>query len=180
MRYIYLLLSLLVALPASAQNATPATVATEVVGDWTGALALPGGQSLRLAFHVSRTADGGLSATMDSPDQGAFRIPAEVSLQGGRLLLNVPSARGRFEGALRADGKLAGSWVQGGSLPLELERGNAPDAPARPQEPRPPLPYRSEEVRYRNAAAGIELAGTLTTPQGNGPFPAVVLISGSG
>jgi fermentation-respiration switch protein FrsA (DUF1100 family) len=57
-----------------------------------------------------------------------------------------------------------------------------PDTPAavRPQDPRPPFPYRSEEVRYSNERGGIELAGTLTLPAGSGPYPAVLLISGSG
>jgi pimeloyl-ACP methyl ester carboxylesterase len=36
------------------------------------------------------------------------------------------------------------------------------------------------EVTYRNDAAGITLSGTLTAPSGAGPFPAVILISGSG
>jgi predicted acyl esterase len=44
-----------------------------------------------------------------------------------------------------------------------------------------PLPYRAEEVTFTNpAAAGVRLAGTLTLPKGPGPFPAVVLINGSG
>jgi len=53
-------------------------------------------------------------------------------------------------------------------------------APARPQEPLPPFPYRLEEVRYPNERAAITLAGTLTLPDGPGPFPAVALVSGSG
>ena len=40
----------------------------EVTGDWNGALKV-GGMQLRLVFHVNKT-DKGLSATMDSPDQG--------------------------------------------------------------------------------------------------------------
>jgi uncharacterized protein len=44
-----------------------------------------------------------------------------------------------------------------------------------------PLPYREELVAFDNsAAAGVRLAGTLTLPPGAGPFPGVVLISGSG
>jgi pimeloyl-ACP methyl ester carboxylesterase len=39
-------------------------------------------------------------------------------------------------------------------------------------------PYRQEEVSVTNGA--ITLAGTLTIPQGTGPFPAVVLLTGSG
>lgn len=48
----------------------------------------------------------------------------------------------------------------------------------RPQEPRPPFPYRSEEVSYRSGDIG--LAGTLTMPEGDGPFTAVLLLTGSG
>jgi hypothetical protein len=52
--------------------------------------------------------------------------------------------------------------------------------PARPQTPRPPYPYREEQVTYESLAPGIKLAGTLTLPPGTGRFPAVVVISGSG
>ena len=50
----------------------------------------------------------------------------------------------------------------------------------RPQTPKPPFPYKVESVTYRNRAADITLAGTVTEPNGAGPFPAVILISGSG
>ena len=50
----------------------------------------------------------------------------------------------------------------------------------RPQEPKPPFPYRSEEVTFKNNAAGIVLAGTLTLPEKDGRYPVAVLITGSG
>ena len=51
----------------------------------------------------------------------------------------------------------------------------------RAQEPKPPLPYESESVDYRNSrATDVHLAGTLTKPSTGGPFPAVLLISGAG
>src|SRR5690606_22363463 len=34
--------------------------------------------------------------------------------------------------------------------------------------------------KYKNEMAGVDLSGTLTIPEGNGPFPAVVLLTGSG
>jgi dienelactone hydrolase len=37
-----------------------------------------------------------------------------------------------------------------------------------------------QEIRFRNAAQGIELAGLLFVPRGDGPFPAAVIIHGSG
>ena len=36
------------------------------------------------------------------------------------------------------------------------------------------------EVSYQNKTGGVTLAGTLTEPEGPGPFPALILISGSG
>ncbi|MGH9881935.1 MAG: alpha/beta hydrolase family protein [Pyrinomonadaceae bacterium] len=50
----------------------------------------------------------------------------------------------------------------------------------RPQEPRPPYPYYAEEVVFENEKYGVRLAGTLTLPLSKGPFPAVVLCTGTG
>jgi len=50
----------------------------------------------------------------------------------------------------------------------------------RPQEPKPPFPYHEKEVSYDNKTAGITLSGTLTIPQGKGPFPTAIIISGMG
>ena len=51
----------------------------------------------------------------------------------------------------------------------------------RPQDPVRPYPYDEEEVSYPNPKAeGVTLAGTLTLPKGSGPYPAVLLITGSG
>lgn len=41
-----------------------------------------------------------------------------------------------------------------------------------------PVPYAEEEVTFENG--DVTLAGTLTLPEGEGPFPAVLLITGSG
>lgn len=58
----------------------------------------------------------------------------------------------------------------------------------RPQTPKPPFPYASHEVSFINAADKTQHGGTLTVPKGKGgkgqapagPFPAAVLITGSG
>lgn len=50
--------------------------------------------------------------------------------------------------------------------------------PPRPQEPKPPWPYKSEDVGYRSG--DLTIAGTLTLPEKSGPHPAVLLVSGSG
>ena len=51
---------------------------------------------------------------------------------------------------------------------------------SRPQNPKPPFPYDAIDVNYENRAGGVELAGTLDEPLGVGPFPAAILITGSG
>ncbi|NIK93331.1 alpha/beta hydrolase [Mangrovimonas sp. CR14] len=50
----------------------------------------------------------------------------------------------------------------------------------RPQEPKEPFDYVSENVVFENKVDHISLAGTLTYPKKGSNFPAVILISGSG
>jgi len=155
----------------------------EIVGSWLGTLTVPGAE-LRIVFHITEGEDGTLSATMDSPDQGANGIPvSEVVFAAGHLKLVSAAVNGEFEGDLAEDGsQIVGEWRQGGVvLPLTVSRTEEEvEGPPRPQEPETPLPYDSEEVVYPNTLGGNELAGTLTLPRSAGPHPAVVLISGSG
>lgn len=172
---------LLATVVAVAQAASPAAPGA-LRGTWEGVLALPGGQSLRIVFHV---ADDG-TTTLDSPDQGARGVPAQSSQDGSTVRFGVPAIGGRFEGVLSGDGRtVTGALSQGGAtLPLILTRTaeRVSDAgPNRPQTPQPPFPYASEEVVIDNPAApGVSLAATLTLPTGPGPHPAAILITGSG
>ena len=156
--------------------------AADLVGRWEGALSV-GGASLPIVIRVSEAASG-LVAVMDSPAQGVRDIGvADLGETGGVVRFLVPAAAGRFEGRRSEDGATwTGAWSQGGAtLPLILTRSAATaeaTAPSRPQTPVPPFPYRAEEVSFENGP--VTLAGTLTLPQGEGPFPAVVLITGSG
>ncbi len=153
-----------------------------IVGVWQGALKISG-MELRVVFKISKQPDGTLTATMDSPDQGAKDIPVDVvTFQAGHVSLEVKSAMGLYEGDLQLDREtLEGQWKQGGmSLPLVMKRTTEVPEIKRPQEPKPPYPYMEEEVAYENKKAGIKLAGTLTFPKSEQPLPAVLLISGSG
>jgi len=156
---------------------------SQVVGDWTGSLELPGGATLELSFHLRAEEGGGLGATLDVPAQGAMAVPmGELSFAADSLRIRAPALGASFEGVRTAPDTVEGEWSQGGAvLPLTLVRqAEEASGPARPQRPVPPFPYEVEEVRFPNPEAGIELAGTLTLPPGEGPWPAVVLISGSG
>lgn len=154
----------------------------DITGIWQGALSIQG-MELRIVIHISADSTGALTATMDSPDQGATGIAvSKVIFDGDSLRLEVAVVRGFFEGKFLADSlQFDGKWSQGGfSLPLKLAKIEKVPEIKRPQVPEKPYPYDEEEVLYKNEKADIELAGTLTTPKGDGSFPAVLLISGSG
>ncbi len=151
-------------------------------GAWQGLL-VAGEQKLRIALQVTTGADGVLGVSFFSLDQSPSPFPARnVKLEGASFSFDIPVVKGRYEGKLSEDKKtIHGTWTQGSGLPLDFKRGEKPLAAARPQEPKPPFPYRQENVRYSGApASGATLAGTLTKPEGAGPFPAVLLIPGSG
>jgi len=169
-------MSLLAASVVSAQAPAPS-----VAGSWEGSIDAMGTR-LRIGVAITRQPDGALTATMDSPDQGAYGLAlSDVTFAGGVLRFVLKAANGSFEGTLNAAGsEIAGTWTQAGALPLTLKKVDKLSRPNRPQEPKPPFPYRSEDVTVANAAANVTLAGTLTLPEGPGPFPAVVFITGSG
>jgi len=152
--------------------------AARMAGDWYGTL--DAGIKLPLIVHIK--ADG--ATLVDSPAQGAKDLPGKASLTDDKARIDLTVPLAAFEGQLSADGKtLTGHWLQGGGkLPLTLSK-DVPvplAAPSRPQTPKAPIPYRAEEVGYLNPASGLKLAGTLTLPPGQGPFPVALLISGSG
>jgi dienelactone hydrolase len=157
--------------------------ASDIDGDWLGTLD-SGMGTLRVVLHIANTEDG-LRATMDSPDQGAKGIPVtSITRTGSSLRFETKSISGTYEGSISADlNAVSGTWTQFGKpLPLSLKRVKSASELElrRPQNPVKPYPYKEEEVTYKNPAANIELAATLTIPRGKGPFPAVLLISGSG
>lgn len=166
-------------------KAEPAATIHGLDGDWDGVIDVNGAK-LRLAFHVKTTTAEGTVATFDSIDQNATGLPiSEIHKDDGSVTLISPTGL-RFAGTLAPDGRtIAGEWRSGPiKAPLMLARrtgDTAAPALLRPQTPVPPFPYRQEDVSYDNpVAAGVRLAGTLTLPPGQGPFPAVVLIAGSG
>ena len=171
--------SLLLASAAAAQTPTAA-------GLWQGSLAVAPGTELAIFFDLQGPAPA-LTGTLRVPQQTDKKIPlSSVVQRHDSLLLASEALRGRFAGKFSADGQqVAGTWYQGGAqLPLTLRHGTAQAltaaAPARPQLPTGPFPYQSQDLTFPNTKAGFDLAGTLTLPAGQGPFPVVVLVTGSG
>ena len=152
------------ALQASAQN---------ISGTWNGELNA-GIQKIPLVLNL--TTDG--KCTLDSPQQGAKGIPADiVFISADSLNVSLKALNASFAGKLQ-DGELKGVFTQHGfKLPLNLKPGERAAA-KRPQTPKPPYPYQTEEVTFVNVQAGATLAGTLTLPQD--ARCVVLMVTGSG
>ena len=182
MKKIILLFLILSALPglnqARAQNKIDKK---SVAGSWLGKLEV-GAISYRIVFNLSVIEKDSLVATMDSPDQGAKDIKlGPVNIDNENIKISAPILLGEYTGAIKNDTLIEGTWTQrGNTLPLNLTKLRKAFTLNRPQEPKPPFPYIMEDVTFTNEKAGINLAGTLTIPQGEGPFPAVILMTGSG
>ena len=154
----------------------------EITGTWLGKLKVPG-LELRIVFNIKESENGILTATMDSPDQGAKGIRVDsVIFNGKNIKLEVKAARGYFEGTFNQDSlTITGNWNQfGSSFPILLKKVSKIEEAKRPQEPKPPFPYKVEDVSIKNESAGVTLSGTLTMPETGSSFPAVLLINGSG
>ena len=172
------LLTALLVLSAQAQEQPTTTL----LGSWSGKLKV-GAMSLTLVLHLEQ-AEGYVKASLDSPDQGAKGIGAyKEYLSDDSIALKVESIGATYRAKLK-DGKLDGTFSQMGvKIPLVLTKG-VPEV-KRPQEPKAPYHYETEEVTFKNEADGATLAGTLTWPVGydkNAKKKPMVLlfVSGSG
>lgn len=160
--------------------AATGALAGDIEGSWTGELALPTGP-LALTIHID-AAEGGHTALLDVPAQGLAGMAAtQVNIESDSVTVEWAPLSATFEADIEAGaGRLNGVWRQGGAnLPLLMTKGVAA-AMRRPQEPQPPHPYNVEDLTVPGGGDGVTLAGTLTTPAGDGPWPLVVLITGSG
>ena len=148
--------------------------AQNITGTWSGELNA-GLQKLKLVLNL--TDDG--KCTLDSPDQGAKGIPATINfVSADSINVSVEAANASYAARLQ-DGELKGTFTQNGfKLPLNLKPGKLAE-PKRPQTPKPPYPYTTEEVTFQNQKAGATLAGTLTIPAG-GAKTVLIMVTGSG
>jgi uncharacterized protein len=157
------------------------STAQDIVGKWYGILDVQGTQ-LPLVFNISKT-DSGYGGTFDSPSQGAKDIKLNsTSFQNETLTLKYDQLKIEYTGILTKDTIIEGTFRQGGfSAPLNLSKKEVEvKKPNRPQEPKEPYNYYTEEVTFKNEKAGVTLAGTLSLPAKEGRYPVVILVSGSG
>jgi uncharacterized protein len=157
-------------LPTVAPTSEPA--AASAAGHWEGSVAVAG---QTLVTRVDLTAEGeSLKGTVDFPQQNALGLPLQnASQQGNKVHFEALPAPNTavFDGQITGADRIEGTFSQAtykGDFTLERKAVATPQA----------VPYREEEVTFKNG--DVTLGGTLTLPPGNGPVPAVVLISGSG
>ena len=179
MKKIFITLLTALAVMAGQAQVNPTTT---LEGSWSGKLKV-GAMSLTVVLHLEQ-ADGYVKASLDSPDQGAKGISAyKEYLSDDSVAIKVESVGATYRAKLK-DGKLDGTFSQSGmTFPLEMTKGVT--EVKRPQEPKAPYPYETEEVIFKNEVDGATLAGTLTWPVGydkNAKKKPMVLlfVSGSG
>ena len=159
------LILLIVSVTGRAQN---------LCGTFTGKLEV-GAMKLTIVLNIN--ADG--SATLESPDQTNQKIPATTDfLSADSVAVSVAMLRASYRGRLVGD-ELQGTFAQAGmSLPLTLKQGAM--VRNRPQTPKAPFPYTTEEVTFRNERDSATLAGTLTVPGDLSTGIVLLMVSGSG
>jgi pimeloyl-ACP methyl ester carboxylesterase len=167
--------------PSKVAAAPP--IPKELEGFWEGKLKVTAGIELRVVLRVEKGKDDRLKAALASPDQGANNIPiSSIDLKGDELTFESKIVGAKYAGKkIKGGAGFDGQFTQGGlKTRLGLKKTDKLSVASRPQTPRPPFPYRSENVIYDNKVGGVKLAGTLTLPPGKGPFPSVLLLTGSG
>lgn len=149
-------------------------------GTWAGALS--GVQNLRMGINISGHKEGVPVATLDVPAQGAKDIPCDtVIIEGDSVHIKVVKINGRYDGKMAEVNRIDGLWTQNGmSLPLILDRREGRVQLNRPQTPKQPFSYDSEDVLFYNDNKSIEYGATITSPRDDKQHPALILISGSG
>lgn len=149
----------------------------EVGGDWTGHI-----EFAALEFHLNihiEAVEMGLTGFIECIDENVTYPLESISFDKDCLSFEIPGMHASYEGRLQNE-VIIGTFAQGKKFPLALNRGNfKPSSPYRPQlESINEDLYKTEDVFIEKD--GLTLAGTITTPKGDGPFPAVVFIAGTG
>lgn len=160
----------------------PAVFAQDIAGDWIGQM--NSGFKVRIHFEKSNS---GFSGKLINPSGNETALD-EVTCDGTHLHFAVTKLSLSYDGVWNEPEKAwKGNLTFQQVYPLVLKRATpeeiGPAVHKRPQEDAisaGPVPYVQRDVRFSNPAGHNELAGALSMPNGKGPFPAVVLVSGTG
>ncbi|MBY0123021.1 S9 family peptidase [Bacillus sp. S/N-304-OC-R1] len=138
-----------------------------IAGTWEGSINIP---NQPLPIIIVFTSDGG---TISIPVQGIDQHPlSNINIKNNNVAfaMDIQSQQITFNGKVDGE-KITGTFKQSGqSFPFELKKGTG---------------EATKEVKEVGEAVHMELKdgtmkGLLTIPEGEGPYPLMVIISGSG
>lgn len=163
-------------LPTATTEVVMITVEVETFleGRWEGNIDIDG--VLLKVIVEFMTGDDGLMATIDIPQQGQVGLPLDnVTRDGNQVHFEIGSVAANFDGTIGGD-VISGDFEQSGVTGIftlvparEIVVDDTPDEPP---------PYTVMEVAWTLGDTMVD--ATLTIPEGDGPFPAVVFVAGSG
>jgi len=156
-----------------------------ITGNWSGNISVNGNQ-IPIVFHFYKDSLGNLNGRWDSPSQDVKNLPcSEIDVTTDSITIGLKIISGFYNGKIITKDSIAGMWHQGnGQLALNISKTSEStfEPPKRPQTPKPPFSYLSEDVVYANADNSMKFGATFTKPNAplNKKYPAVLLITGSG
>lgn len=152
-------------------------------GSWKGEVEVSG-QKLLLIFNLEKANNDTWTGTFESPMQTSQRFPiSAIRTKNDSIWMDIKNIGLVYAGFLDRDKDvMKGVMKQAGfrSAMILVRSENEQSGLSRKQDVFPPYDYIEEEVSFQNPKGNAVLAGTLTYPKTGGPFPAVVLVNGSG
>ncbi len=153
-------------------------------GAWRGNIRM-GSVDVGVELHVTENSDHSYAAKMDIPNAGRKNVPIdEFKCNGDEIKLSIKNLID-FTGKLNQRGNtFSGNWIQAGktfTVTFTKSTGAVTASKVRPQDPKPPYPYREEEVTVEQKRDGLKLSGTLCLPAltdktAKAPYPAVLFL----
>lgn len=144
-----------------------------VTGAWLGRLD-DASKDPVVGLRLSSDLHDNVVSSLTLLDRGSLTISAVVEVASHSLRVSSKEHGVTFAGVLADRSHLRGTFTRDGrSSMVTFSRV------VRPQESEGPVLYDTLRVNFESVP-GVRLAGTLALPSGTGPFPVVVLVSGSG
>ncbi|SEA53223.1 alpha/beta hydrolase family protein [Bizionia paragorgiae] len=152
--------------------------AQNISGNWIGILEIQGTE-LDFGFNLVKNGNN-YKAIMNVPKKGLINTEVETTkVVDSTLTISHPILKMEYKGQLSQLNEFQGTiTLAGNPFTMSLKRGKLEIN--RPQEPKPPFNYYSEDITFQNENDKISLAATLTLPKKEGDFPVAIIISGSG
>ncbi|MEE2819895.1 MAG: alpha/beta fold hydrolase [Planctomycetota bacterium] len=158
------------------------TIESQDATIYTGEIQIPGMGGLEITFTFIES-EVGTQTLMTVPAQAVQDAPLNTAFgKDGELIASLAEAGLKFT-IRNFDGQdsLIAEMQQGAfETTIALEKIDAMPEMKRPQHPVEPYPYETREVVSMHPDGTHVLAGTLTVPEGDEPFPCAILITGSG